>query len=457
MPVRVFDVKLKNIEPAAKFFLVAFAMSFGLKKTEPYFLKQLAEVLSISQKDVSKAVGQLLELSFLQREGVPKSAGKGKPRHVYMISQSVSDELTAMSAREPYHLSLVKYVIATSTIRAVKSDVKPNDLLAAGSEKARNSNSAFPVNKVIYLSLENRLLLAVLLSRADKFGVVRSLSDNALCELTGLNVTSLRQRRRKLISLGFIRYYAPGIANSIFAGKPKSNYILNLNHLQLAPTRDTVRVHVQDYMGEMDRYSFMNNVWNDCKRYRQGNYGFGYEPGVLALLCRVPEHGFKQLCFFMSDCVSRLLSQYLSETDGVKRQALLRSSTDLYKSVLYEQLKAFFRAFEIQMEKDFIVRSEVLISYFDQLIFTLTAECVGRFFKAGASFNKDDEFMLMPTDHSIEVMGLALLVANAEDRRSFSRLYSVNNPTWPPNNKVVREVDIPLDVRERSGLLALPS
>jgi len=159
----------------------------------------------------------------------------------------------------------------------------------------------------------------------------------------------------------------------------------------------------------------------------------------------------------MSDCVSRLLSQYLSETDGVKRQALLRSSTDLYKSVLYEQLKAFFRAFEIQMEKDFIVRSEVLISYFDHLIVMLTAECVDRFFKAGASFNKDDEFMLMPTDHSIEVMGLALLVANAEDRRSFSRLYSVNNPTWPPNNKVVREVDIPLDVRERSGLLALPS
>jgi len=81
------------------------------------------------------------------------------------------------------------------------------------------------------LSLANRWLVAVLVSHANKLGAVRELGMAALRQLTGMSEPRLKAQLLRLVELGVIRSYAPGISSLLFTGvKVSRSYFLNLAH-----------------------------------------------------------------------------------------------------------------------------------------------------------------------------------------------------------------------------------
>ena len=76
--------------------------------------------------------------------------------------------------------------------------------------------------------------MAALLSEADQCGVVTELSGRKLREMTGLDSPSIKHQLNRLLSLGFLRSYVPGVSHGVLVGsKTMSIYYLNLDHPQL--------------------------------------------------------------------------------------------------------------------------------------------------------------------------------------------------------------------------------
>lgn len=97
------------------------------------------------------------------------------------------------------------------------------------------------------LSLANRWLLAVLVSHANEFGVVDGLGMADLRLLTGMTEFRLKTQLSRLMDMGVIRSYAPGLSRSLFTGvRVRSSYVLDLYHPLLGKDVDRGGVVVID-------------------------------------------------------------------------------------------------------------------------------------------------------------------------------------------------------------------
>lgn len=97
------------------------------------------------------------------------------------------------------------------------------------------------------LSLANRWLLAVLVNHANEFGVVDGLGMADLRLLTGMTEFRLKTQLSRLMDMGVIRSYAPGLSRSLFTGvRVMSSYILDLSHPLLGMVVDRWGIVVID-------------------------------------------------------------------------------------------------------------------------------------------------------------------------------------------------------------------
>lgn len=74
------------------------------------------------------------------------------------------------------------------------------------------------------------MLLLVLLSKADRSGVVTTSSQAELSEYTGIPRSQVQRRTYQLQELGLIAEIIPGLVEGAILGKPNSIYYLNLDH-----------------------------------------------------------------------------------------------------------------------------------------------------------------------------------------------------------------------------------
>ncbi len=121
-------------------------------------------------------------------------------------------------------------------------------------ERARvRGRAARRTRQVGRLSNVNRLIMAVLLCRADRLGVVRTLGHSELSKLTGLTSERLSNRVKTLLTGGLIRAHVPGTTSSALFGPTKSFYFLNLGHPGLVGPRQVVTsiVWPQPWEGEV--------------------------------------------------------------------------------------------------------------------------------------------------------------------------------------------------------------
>lgn len=221
MLLRALLCEIKGIQPEAKYFLVRFIQCFGVTNPVCLGVKDLAKHVGVTDRQVSAALDALVDAAILNRSLIPNE--RGRPARCHRVAKTFLAELN----RLPVPLG----VMHKAAIERLMVHV--GAYMGKDEEKGRSLAHLRARKKPGGLSRVNRLLLAVLLCGADRFGVVRSLGTVQICKATGLTKEMLRNRLKTLMDQGLIRSYIPGLSSPVLAVKRKSVYFLNLNHAQL--------------------------------------------------------------------------------------------------------------------------------------------------------------------------------------------------------------------------------
>jgi len=194
--------EFKSVSPEVKFFIVKVVQKYGLDSKSVEFL---VANIGVTDRVIVSAVSYLLECGHLKRlPSLPIS--RGRPQNRYQLQRSLSFLLGKGSAT----------VLAEQNLPLI------DDLFVdVGSDKENRRHK---------LRVSNRLLLAVLLAHADKFGVVRDLGSADLKRLTGMTAGGLESQLVKLKNAGYIRFCVSGVTAKYLLGMSKSIYYLNLKH-----------------------------------------------------------------------------------------------------------------------------------------------------------------------------------------------------------------------------------
>lgn len=119
--------------------------------------------------------------------------------------------------------------------------------------------------------------------------------------MTGLNAIALKHQMKRLISLGFIRSYAPGLSNAVFVGsKVSSIYYLNLDHPQLGGAQGSrgLGVYLTRGPGKFDTLAV------------------GFPQGGEGVLRALGPEALEMLYHKLANCTSHLLSLTLGAAEG---------------------------------------------------------------------------------------------------------------------------------------------
>lgn len=446
MLYKLLYTKLRHVDPDTKFFLLAFWNCYGASTPKPCSLKQLASDLRIPAKVISKAVAQSVDAALLRARTQPD--GKGRPKCIYEINQSAFSDSPEILEGALNHAHMVQHVLVGEHIRAIWAGWSDDAKIALNSVSGSLEGKRVPPVRKGQLSLANRLLLMILISRADPFGVVRGLGSKELCLLTGVDAAAFKQRLRRLVALGFIRRHIAGVASPIFSEKLKSIYLLNLNHLQLSPAQDVICTAVHQRFDDQGAgYKFVTAVWIDRELFL-GRSAHSAPVTVLRLFRRAPRHAFDQLAFFIYECASGFLSRCWrgSGSGDWKKVREVDAS-------VRAQVAGFFRESMVDPIGNAALDRNEVIDFFQRLIFDLASECVQRFSQLSTVSFVTVDYILLPEHVSNSDHCLALLILNARGGDLPVHWTVVKGYDEPVVKSVQREADIPLSMREQSGLL----
>ncbi|MBV7515873.1 MarR family transcriptional regulator [Pseudomonas sp. PDM25] len=233
-------------------------------------VEALAVRFRLPQPLVSDALGELVQLGLVVRER-SLSEGKGRPAITYALSPRVVQTLTVSGPVYGVHAELLDGLLSGAPIATQVPGLQPRP--AKQRLAATKTGRPAPPGASQRLSACNRLLFATLLARADHCGVVSGLGGPELRQLTGFDAASLKHRLRRLMDLGLIRRYVPGVSSSIFArARVSSTYFLNLNPGFGLSSHCSVMVHLA-WDGEAKRFTHADILSFDVAAYERGDRG----------------------------------------------------------------------------------------------------------------------------------------------------------------------------------------
>lgn len=223
-----------DLEAESRFFLQAFLCMNDLSLEAPYKIKSVAKQLCLTERFVRDASRELVRARLLRES--KQEGGVGRPGVGYVASERLLRVLAEVG-REFTHQELMLRLFLEPDIYAVgegeTSVSTDQEEKSSRSATRKDGRPAAPGAKG-RLGAASRMLLAALLSEADECGVVTGLGGPRLRAMTGLDSLSIKHQLKRLLSLGFVRSYVPGLSNGVFVGsKVTSIYYLNLDHPQL--------------------------------------------------------------------------------------------------------------------------------------------------------------------------------------------------------------------------------
>jgi len=301
VPLRALLCEIKGLKPEAKYFLVRFIQCFG--GTDPVCLgvKEFAKQIGVTDRQASAALDALVDAEILIRSWVPNK--KGKPARCHGIAEAFLAKLNRLPAPVGVmHISAIERLMVHGGVDAGQYE---EEGISLAHLRARKKPGA--------LSRVNRLLMAVLLCGADRFGVVRNLGTVQICKATGLSKEMLRNRLRTLMYQSLIRCYLPGLTSPVLSVKRKSIYYLNLNHAQLVTGGQATSILAVASGGMyLDRSELLrairgavNRVKSDAKLLNPS-----LEAPILTLLAGQGRSFFRTFQGFLEEYASQLLSRH---------------------------------------------------------------------------------------------------------------------------------------------------
>ncbi|GEM_PF-1159789 len=222
--------ELGQMLPETKYLLLRIVQRTEAGLPIPGPARALANVVGLDERKVSKALHELLSAGILKRAAARNNA-PGRPVVRYTLATAYRHGLRSRNVPMSVHIEAIEELLKHERSREmVLRDRQPSaDLYAVSSIEAARARRTTG-----QLTVVNRLVLAILLSRADRFGRVGDIGRFELSRLTGLSSVNLKSRIDTLIEAGLIRAYVPGATSSLVFKKTYSVYYLNLNHTELA-------------------------------------------------------------------------------------------------------------------------------------------------------------------------------------------------------------------------------
>ncbi|NVZ71512.1 hypothetical protein [Pseudomonas costantinii] len=219
-----------GISPEAKYLLIRLAELDLVARGISVGVKELAARFGISDTQAGTALNSLVAAGVLVRRDVV--SGQGRPKRHYELDASYAAQVARHDVTEVVHENVIRHLL--------QHELKVGDQRSAIATQQDEQRATAPLAQVRAsrgqgrVSVVNRVLLAALLIRADRFGVVRDLGSAELARITGLSPVRLKNRVRTLLDDGLIRAYTPGATGSVIFKKTKSVYYLNLHHPELS-------------------------------------------------------------------------------------------------------------------------------------------------------------------------------------------------------------------------------
>ena len=449
MYLKIINTPLEGLDPESKYVLAAMARHLDICGLQSLARDQIAGLLGIPERVASKALVQLVSLEMLSKSMVRTA---GEKLTSYQVSPRLISRLEKMDAARPTAFTqelLVGRAIDGRRIQAAGPDHEWTEDVFRNAKETLSGTEKPPLGRSGNLGLANSLLLAVLLSNADGFGCVDNLGRARLSRLTGLDITSLRQRLRRLVDLGFIRRYVPGVASPVFPTKLIGTFILNLNHRQLTYGKDVSSLLVHTAY-QRDAIRYVHGIYVDLKEARrQRHWDISPTPtSVLRFLAKVQNGVLEQIGLLLCRYASALLSNCWHD---------LVPEAKFEFSDIRKKVRVDFQLPEADAsDKKAMLDREEIFEFFYLLARDLAYECKSRFEQAsGLSFLKLD-FMLIPVHLSEGYESLALLVSS-RDVASKPKCQLIDEDVDGATVKLLSsESEVPDDVRHACGALTLP-
>ena len=302
--------EVKGLDPEAKYFLARFVQCFGAADPEGLGVKALAERFGLSDRQVTKSLGALVECSVMTFPDTVE--GRGRPKRYYRLQEDFQKKLNKAAELPPTHHevavgNLLRHENRKAAQASEKTEKQKADLTPLADLRGKRQPGR--------LTVVNRLLLGVLLCRADRFGVVSDLGSSELCKVVGLDQVSLKHRVRRLIDQGLIRAYVPGATSSVLFAKMKSVYFLNLNHPELSEESNVTSVLIcSNGISCPDDVRHASDIYGDVRLFRANPRPFDGMPYLQLVRFLEGQHRpfFRLLQAMLEQCAAHLLSRHWS-------------------------------------------------------------------------------------------------------------------------------------------------
>lgn len=233
--------KTSTVGPEERLFLASFSMRFKGGEAVSLTVRELSDSVGMPPRVVMRAVSRLASAdSYLVVRKA--SGGRGRPSRSYEISPVIQERLKCSPASCPSEcLQVISHLLTPIT------GLRSCEVCDEGTDKKIGYKQPPIRKKHDQLSLATRWLLAVLVSHANECGVVDGLGMADLRLLTGMTEFRLKTQLSRLMDMGVIRSYTPGLSRSLFTGvRVRSSYVLDLSHPLLGKGVDRGGVVVID-------------------------------------------------------------------------------------------------------------------------------------------------------------------------------------------------------------------
>lgn len=307
---KVLLCEIKGLKPEGKYLLARLAQCLGANGNITLTVRDLSRRFDLSVAHVSDALTTLVAGGVLASAAVPD--GKGRPKKQYSLDRQFLQGLEKVELSPmTLHQTLIERLLEHEKRRRAEAPKEREDasqILAA----ARSRRSLGGLTAV------NRLLLAVMLLHADRFGVVRDVGAAALQMMTCLSSGRLKHRIARLIDLGLIRTYVPGAAGSVLFNKTPSVYFLNLDHSELSTGTSfaNVRVYKRKIGTSEADLRVANRMLSDAVRFRDDPESVAVDPirfkHIAELFQAEPQSMYPLLQLRLESYAAYLLSKYWS-------------------------------------------------------------------------------------------------------------------------------------------------
>lgn len=257
MLIDALTTRCDELGPQSRYCLACFVLSFGYRESEGLSTKEMAQSFGVSEPVMSAALKALVAVGALICRS-ELTGNRGRAGRCYRASKEWikgdSDSCLRVAESPSCHVEAIAELLQQPRVTTERPPVDyptEADCEDLQLERARVRGRAVrKTRQVGRLSNVNRLIMAVLLCRADRLGVVRTLGHADLSKLTGLTSERLSNRIKTLLSGGLIRAYVPGATSTALFRPTKSFYFLNLGHPDLSGVCQLVTAIVLPYPWE---------------------------------------------------------------------------------------------------------------------------------------------------------------------------------------------------------------